>query len=552
MKRISLTLTTWFGILTLVFFTTASQFALAQTTSKRPINPLSAPHNADIFQQLQSSTIVLMKLDFERIQLPKLNNVDQNRDIDSQQELAGVLQENLDQLKSTFGPGPLYTVVDFPFSPSQPMIRIFGEQSEDKSEEIVNMMSRFGYPVAKKEHSWLVVSFGKGALDLINPLVTQVNRSYDVYEVGNTPGSLPISKDRFEKGFQNIESYPIQLVIVPPDYLWRTYEELLDELPSELGGGPVSKLTQGFRWMAIGIDPKTMSMSAIVQSATADAAKEFAPIVPSLVSQVVASLPSNIQKKVELIMTELGSRVQSETVEDQIRFAIKPSTDPEQVVREFRELAIKLLMPLFDQEIRPILRTVVLAIHNFESAHSCLPPAATHRDQTGQSGLSWRVHILPFMDELELYNQFKLDEPWDSPHNKSLLPKIPNVYRNGNFLLNRRNRLIPEGYTTVVAPVGEGTIFGGTEVVTFGKITDGTSNTIMFVEVKPELAVPWTAPQDYSFDPENPAAGLKVGENGKFTAALADGSTTEISADLSPESIKHLFQMNDGNVVILK
>jgi hypothetical protein len=196
-------------------------------------------------------------------------------------------------------------------------------------------------------------------------------------------------------------------------------------------------------------------------------------------------------------------------------------------------------------------KQIGLAIHNFESSYGALPPAIQQRDKDGKSGLSWRVHILPFLgdEQRELWGKFRQDEPWDSAHNIQLLDEIPAVYDTNTFSLSNRDPVMKTGYTTFVAPAGEGTIFGGTEVVRFGNIQDGISNTIMVVQVKPELAVPWTAPQDYDFDPKDAFAGLAEQGDGTFAALFADGSWQDIPLNIAKDIAVYLFTMNDGQVM---
>lgn len=159
--------------------------------------------------------------------------------------------------------------------------------------------------------------------------------------------------------------------------------------------------------------------------------------------------------------------------------------------------------------------------------------------------LSWRVHILPFVEQKELYDQFRLDEPWDSPHNKTLIEKMPAIYASNSLL----KAAVKPGYTTFQAPVGKQTIFGGPKATKLSQVTDGTSNTIAFVEVTEEKAVPWTSPQDFAFDPKVPLEGVAIGTRGTWISAFADGSVRHLSADIGPKSVLQLFQMNDGNVV---
>jgi hypothetical protein len=176
------------------------------------------------------------------------------------------------------------------------------------------------------------------------------------------------------------------------------------------------------------------------------------------------------------------------------------------------------------------------------------PPADKYRGKDGKHHLSWRVHILPFVEELKLYQEFRLDQPWDSPHNKKLIAKMPDVYKSRSFDIPLQ-ATIKAGRTTFLAPVGEGTAFGGAASATFGKFRDGTSNTVVLVEVKPERAVPWTAPDDYTFDPKDPAAGLMIRADGRWLCAFADGSVNQLRRDIPPETFLHLFQMSDGHPI---
>ncbi|HID76765.1 MAG TPA: hypothetical protein EYP56_12315 [Planctomycetaceae bacterium] len=71
-------------------------------------------------------------------------------------------------------------------------------------------------------------------------------------------------------------------------------------------------------------------------------------------------------------------------------------------------------------------------------------------------------------------------------------------------------------------------------------------NTVVLVQVEPQWAVPWTAPQDYRFDPRDPARGLQLGSDGRFLAGFADGSARLLRGDLRPELLLRLFRKSDG------
>ena len=110
--------------------------------------------------------------------------------------------------------------------------------------------------------------------------------------------------------------------------------------------------------------------------------------------------------------------------------------------------------------------------------------------------------LLPYLGHKPLYEEFHLDEPWDSDHNKTLIPRIPKIYLSPTSQLR-------DGRTVYLTPRGGRTAFPGDTPVPFQKITDGLSNTVAILELNDDLAVPWTKPDDWRFDPDQPSVGQR-------------------------------------------
>lgn len=187
------------------------------------------------------------------------------------------------------------------------------------------------------------------------------------------------------------------------------------------------------------------------------------------------------------------------------------------------------------------LKQIGLAFHNFHDAYRAFP-AAGGVDDNGKPMLSWRVAILPFIEQAALYEKFNLDEPWDSEHNLKLLEEMPETYRHPD-------RKTKPGYTVYQAVVSDKSIMRLTEPTKISEITDGTSNTIMAVETNEAIAVPWTAPQDFSVDEQNP--GKNLFSKGITQAAFADGSVHTIAESIADEILNALFTRAGGEVVQL-
>ncbi len=194
------------------------------------------------------------------------------------------------------------------------------------------------------------------------------------------------------------------------------------------------------------------------------------------------------------------------------------------------------------------LRQIALAVHNFHDQRRRLPGAYL-LDKDGKPGLSWRVMILPFLEQNALFEQFHLDEPWDSEHNKKLLDKMPAVYRSPSSRA-------PADHTVYLGVTGKDAVFVApanekAAGVTFARIIDGLSNTVGVVESSDERGVPWTKPDDFEPDATNPQAGLRGSNPGGFNVMMMDGSVRTIPHTIDPKMLLRLFNCHDGEPVKL-
>lgn len=187
------------------------------------------------------------------------------------------------------------------------------------------------------------------------------------------------------------------------------------------------------------------------------------------------------------------------------------------------------------------LKQLALSLHNYYDVYNGLPSFNTGRSDGGTNkGLSWRVHVLPYLDESALYSEFHLDEPWDSEHNKTLIERMPHIFACEG--------VDKPGYTAYHVFTGSETPMGGEKPLAFRDITDGLSNTIMVVQAGPDTADVWTKPSGLEFDAEDPKKSLgKIGE--QFMVVLCDGSARFISRNIDNETLSNLIQHADGNPI---
>src|SRR5262249_12844267 len=202
------------------------------------------------------------------------------------------------------------------------------------------------------------------------------------------------------------------------------------------------------------------------------------------------------------------------------------------------------------------LRMIGLALHNFHDTHKTFPPAALC-DKDGKPLLSWRVAILPYLEQAPLYNQFKLDEPWDSAHNIKLLAQMPKFYSAPGVKTRETGVTFYQGFiadpklgaefqTAWETTPKAGAAFNaqGTRIVS---ITDGTSNTIFVVEAGE--AVPWTKPADLPYDPKRRLPRLGGVSKDGYHALFVDGVVRFIPQDFDEKTLRLLITRADGQVL---
>jgi hypothetical protein len=184
------------------------------------------------------------------------------------------------------------------------------------------------------------------------------------------------------------------------------------------------------------------------------------------------------------------------------------------------------------------LRQLAIAMHGYNDVYKRLPPAVV-ASKDGKPLYSWRVALLPFIEGDKLYQEFNLEEPWDSEHNKTLLAKMPKVYAPVGVKTK-------EPYTTFYQVFyGKGAAFQSDEATIIpASFTDGTAYTILIAEAAEP--VPWTKPADLPFGPDKPLP--KVGGLFKdfFTVAMTDGSSRAIPKTVKEKTLRALITRNGG------
>ena len=197
------------------------------------------------------------------------------------------------------------------------------------------------------------------------------------------------------------------------------------------------------------------------------------------------------------------------------------------------------------------LKQIGLAMYNYQDTNDELPGNSYTPD--GKPLLSWRVHILPYIEQDNLYKRFNLDEPWDGPNNRLLLQSMPSVY-----VVPSTQGTTPAGFTHYRGFSSPGAVFDrrlvvnrkrpASELLTTGRFKDGLLDTALVVEAADP--VEWTRPDDLDASPGKPAPRMGgFYRKNRFQILLGDGSVRAVRQDLPETTGRALATHSSGDTL---
>jgi hypothetical protein len=334
------------------------------------------------------------------------------------------------------------------------------------------------------------------------------------------------------------ENAAVRCVFAPTAEVRKIYEEVVPTLPEGFGSEPIQTLTRGLTWasLSVGSGP-TFEARFIVKGADEDSAKKLQRLL-------VKGLESG---KGLLNAADSSERAAYSKFYERASLLLSPKLEKDRVVvfvdlgASLPELAklIKGVQPAARTQSMNNLKQIGLALHNYADVYGHFPTDI--KSKNGKPLLSWRVAILPYIEQTNLYNEFKQEEPWDGEHNMKLIGRMPKIFlspKQGSKLKDR---------TTYLAPLGKGLMWDDPNGVKFKDVLDGTSNTILLVESDDEHATTWSKPDDIVIDMHSPAKGLTGHWEDGFLVLIADGSAQFVERTYS--GIWAMFTKAGGEVL---
>jgi hypothetical protein len=343
----------------------------------------------------------------------------------------------------------------------------------------------------------------------------------------------PLKAEELVKAFQSAGGEAVQAVFLMSDDQRRVVNEMYPRLPPQLGGGSTEAFSKGLDFAALGLTVSAKpAIRFVLQAKDAGSAEaQSATIAKGLEwfaksAEVRKHLPAAEKVARALTPRTSGNQVVVELSEEQKGFSSlisiaesRSRADRERTARKLKEIG--------------------LALNVYDDLKGSFPARANF-DAAGKPLLSWRVHVLPYLDQEALYKEFRLDEPWDSEHNKKLVVRMPEVFRAAGSEHKRES-----GRTTFLAPLCQGSVLGTDKATKLADIKDGTSYTIAVVEAADAIAVIWTRPDDWQVDDKDPVKGL--GE--KFAALFCDASVRFFKRDIAAETLRGLLTASGNEEV---
>lgn len=372
-----------------------------------------------------------------------------------------------------------------------------------------------------------------GAVEQIGGLVLMGNRDQIEREKARRTSARP----ELEPAMIAAGEHAVRIAVLPSDSERKVVEQMLPNLPPNFGGLSTAPVAKGLSWISAGFNiGRETNARIVIASPDATAAANLREFLGQLLQHISPLLDAGAQRTVARFRAEVqGSRLVV-SLKSPVSIRDLLETELNSAVKASIEARIR-------AQAMDKVKQIVLAMHNYYDRHHTLPPAAICA-KDGAPLLSWRVAILPFIDRA-LYDKFHLDEPWDSPHNRALIPSMPEVYRWPMRPID------PEFRTNFLVPIGESTAFPRDKAIAFNEIKDGTSRTIGLVEADDAHAAVWTKPDDWNYDVEHPLDGLGGHFSKYFLVGVCDSSVHVVHESVDLSTFRAMFTANGGEVLMI-
>lgn len=199
------------------------------------------------------------------------------------------------------------------------------------------------------------------------------------------------------------------------------------------------------------------------------------------------------------------------------------------------------------------LRQIGLGMRHYLETNGTFPPAYRVNEESRER-CSWRVLMLPSVEEATLADRYDSRQPWDSDDNMRVARDLTGLKRGDAFCTCPTDTARGPLDTSFVMPVGPGAISDGSRGVRPEGLRDGTSRTILAAELA-DSGICWTEPRDLKLDetrykiddPDVP--GLRSHHANVVNILLADGSTQSINKKIAPQVLKGLFTIAGGEPI---
>ncbi len=186
------------------------------------------------------------------------------------------------------------------------------------------------------------------------------------------------------------------------------------------------------------------------------------------------------------------------------------------------------------------MKQIMLAFHNYASNEKELPPRV-FTDSEGRPLMSWRIAILPYIDQQALYRELRLDQAWDSEDNRQLTSMLIMTYCDD---------LEPSVKTTIRTPVFPGSLWDGDgPPKTFRDVQDGLSNTIAIIDAPPSAAIDWANPEPWILSKDDPMSDV-FGDRDSVRVGMLDGAIIVLEREgMTNEKLKAMLTIAGGEVI---